>query len=137
MPFLEWQEKYNIKVPAIDEQHQAIFAMINNLFESLEKGVYNSQNVGSVLIPIAECIKYHFQIEEKMMMEINFQEYHYHKTLHERLTEQVMAFIIKLKKNEKVDINEFLNFIKDWFLAHIPEEDTKIAEAMIPIKKTQ
>lgn len=135
MPFLEWQEKFNIKVPAIDEQHQAIFAMINNLYESLESGVYNSQTVGSVLIPIAECIKYHFQTEEKMMMEMNFQEYHYHKTLHERLTEQVMGFIIRLKKNENVDINEFLNFVKDWFLTHIPEEDTKIAQAMIPLKK--
>jgi len=136
MPFLEWQDKYNVGVAAIDEQHQAIFAMINNLYESLNKGVYNSGNVGSVLIPIAECIKYHFQTEEKLMMEINFPEYHCHKTLHERLTEPLMAFIIKLKKNEKVDINEFLGFIKEWFLAHISAEDIKIARAMIPAQKS-
>lgn len=135
MPFLDWQDKYNSGIPAVDEQHQAIFAMINNLHASLKKGIYNTENVGSVLIPIGECVKYHFQTEEKMMMEINFNEYHYHKTLHERLTEQLMAFIIKLKKNEKVDIDEFLAFIKEWFLTHIQQEDMKIAGAMIPIKR--
>ena len=126
MPFFGWQDRFNIGMASIDEQHQAISAMVNNLYDSLEKGVYNEDNVGSVLIPIVECLKYHFQTEEKMMMEANYSEYHYHKSLHDRFNEDIMLSVIKIKKNEKVDARELLVLIRDWLLNHIEQEDRKL-----------
>jgi len=130
MPFFAWQDKYDIKISSLDEQHRGIAGMINNLYDSLERGVYTDENVGSVLIPIVECLKYHFQTEEKMMMESNYEEYHYHKSTHDRLTDEVMLSVIKIKKNEQVNAREILVVIRDWLLNHIEEEDRKLTAVL-------
>lgn len=130
MPFFAWQDRYDINISSLDEQHRGIAGMINNLYDSLEKGVYNDETVGSVLIPIVECLKYHFQTEEKMMMESNYGEYHYHKSTHDRLTDEVMLSVIKIKKGEQVNAREILTMIRDWLLTHIDEEDRKLTPVL-------
>jgi hemerythrin-like metal-binding protein len=130
MPFFAWQDRYDVNISSLDEQHRGIAGMINNLYDSLEKGVYNDETVGSVLIPIVECLKYHFQTEEKMMMESNYEEYHYHKSMHDRFTDEVMLSVIKIKKGEQVNAREILTMIRDWLLTHIEEEDRKLTPVL-------
>ncbi len=130
MPFFGWQDKYNIGVPALDEQHQGIAGMVNNLYDSIEQNVYDDKTVGSVLIPIVECLKYHFQTEEKMMVEANYEQYHYHKSLHDHFTEEIMQSVIRIKKGEKINARDILILIRDWLLNHISDEDSKLAAVL-------
>ena len=38
MAFLEWSDEYKVNIRVIDNEHRALFAMVNALHEAVQKG---------------------------------------------------------------------------------------------------
>lgn len=125
--YIIWDNKYELGIPIIDEQHRAIISTINTLHHFImnkkERDVLDS-----TLIILGEYTKFHFLTEEYIMQEEGYPELGEHKKLHAQLAMETNRVSSKIKF--KQDPSELLKFLKGWWLNHICIEDRKYADVI-------
>ncbi len=124
-----WYDNYNIGVEEIDTQHQKLAATIRKLQKSLANGRF-SPGAGETLKFLVEYTRKHFSDEEALMAEINYEELEAHQELHKKLVAQIVEILLDLKKGRRLDAYELIDFLTDWLIHHIVQEDKKIGRAM-------
>ena len=123
---MKWADEYNLGISEIDKQHQHIITAIN----VLETAVLKKQT-GEVLSKVSKALhayaRSHFDYEEKLL------EKHHYPDLQGQLEEH-SAFIIKIKEfdrniSDTVNLQKLgmkmCNFLREWLIDHILEEDKK------------
>ena len=125
MAAIEWQNVFNTDIPEVDSQHKKLVRMINRLDESISGGMVNDE-IGRVLVALAEYTQYHFGEEERIMKQINYSHMVRHVAMHNELKSHIASFLIKLKKENNINVYELMSFLKDWLVNHIIKEDKKI-----------
>jgi hemerythrin len=118
MPFLEWKDSYNIGVKEIDNQHRGLFDLISKLFTSRlyePDGKYFFLTLNKFM----EYAQVHFSTEERYMQEAQYPKFAEHQREHELFIEQVSKLIQDVEKKEPDIENKTLDFLKEWYLAHI------------------
>ena len=85
--YIVWNEKNNIGVPIIDEQHRGIVIAINSLYYFI-----NERRTNKVLQPtltiLKQYTKLHFMTEEKLMKDANYPAVEEHILIHKKLAEK-------------------------------------------------
>ena len=121
--FIIWKPEYNMNIPIIDEQHRGIVT----IFNSLHFGMQNNY-VKDMLAPIVDMIydytRIHFQIEEDFINEINYPHAKEHHALHEELMSRLNH--IGRKSILDKDPYELMEFLKNWWIGHICNEDFQV-----------
>lgn len=125
MARVQWRKEFETDIPEVDEQHQKIVAMINQLDSSLQNGIVN-ETIGTVLIALVDYTGYHFRDEERIMQEISFDGYLEHKGKHEALKGEIARLLRRMKEGESINVFELTSFLADWLVNHIIKEDKKI-----------
>ncbi len=89
MKKLKWDTKMSVGVPSLDQEHNRIVSMINQLLEKIE-----NQDVTNLNVILHELLQYsqeHFKHEERLFEELDFKEFNEHKQKHD-------DFIVEVKK---------------------------------------
>ncbi len=126
--FIAWKPEYELGVLIIDEQHRGIVAAINSLHFAMQHGVG-----GSMLPPVVGMVKeyarIHFRTEEEFHEKCGFPDSKEHHAVHLVLMEETVA----AGKNsmEQHDPQIFLNFMKEWWLKHIRDEDMTFKQYLL------
>jgi hemerythrin len=118
MPFLEWKDTYNIGVKEIDNQHRGLFDIISKLSTSR---LYEPEGKYFFLMlnNFVEYAQVHFATEERYMQEARYPKFAEHQQEHKLFITQVSK-LVRDVENKEIDIeNKTLDFLKDWYLAHI------------------
>ena len=126
---MNWYDNYNIGVDQVDKQHQQLAKTIRKLQQSLANGRFTPQT-GETLKFLVEYTKEHFSAEEALMEEINYDEIEVQKLQHKKLVAQVVDILRDLKKGKMIDAYELIDFLTDWLINHIVQEDKKIGKFM-------
>ncbi len=126
---LVWQDRYNIGVKFIDEEHKKLFSILNRLFD------YRKQDEKSQWV-CQEGIKYfkdhamkHFTEEEAYMASINYVGFDTHRRLHDNFRKKTLPELEKElnQSNYSEDaINHFLGVCAGWLIGHTLTEDRAI-----------
>jgi len=118
MPFLEWNDTYNIGVKEIDNQHRGLFDLIDKLFNSR---LYepDGKYFFLTLNKFVEYAQLHFATEERYMQEAQYSKFAEHQREHELFIEQASKLVQDVEKKESDIEIKTLEFLKDWYLAHI------------------
>ncbi len=124
--FFPWKPEYSVHHPDIDRQHQRLAMLVNDLHIAMAEGK-GRQAVGRVLTELADYTKNHFSYEERQMESAGFPAVAQHKELHHKLLQQVEQFVKEWKERESVNVVEVSDFLKDWLLKHIGENDRPLA----------
>ncbi|MBN2798424.1 MAG: hemerythrin family protein [Deltaproteobacteria bacterium] len=116
-----WSDIYSVGIPAMDEQHQRLFAMLNDLHLH---GVEASQTelARTVLDQLFDYIAEHFAAEEALMAEMAYPALEEHKTTHRQFVRQVL----KMRKQERqgnLNFDVLQEFLMDWLVLHIKGRD--------------
>lgn len=122
--FLEWDEKYSVKVESLDNQHRIIFDIINELSEAIENGK-EYLVLDGILDSMESYAKIHFLSEEKYMEDCHFPGLDEQKKQHQFFIRSVGEYRKKLKDDVvhlPEDIGEFLS---SWWSSHILVQDMK------------
>jgi hemerythrin len=119
---IKWEASYSVNIAEIDQQHQMLIAMINELSDSV------SQSKGrevqeKVLNGLASYAKEHFATEERY-----FDKYAYpwsvtHKAEHAAFTQKVVQFVQDYQAGKAGLNNQILSFLSDWLKNHIIGKD--------------
>lgn len=125
-PLMVWSKEYEVGVPEIDEQHQRLFKMINDLNEAMSLG-RGRDALDRILSGLVDYTARHFKTEEMYMEKANYPELESHREVHVRLTDKVHEMVDRYKTGEVGLGIELLNFLQDWLKKHILGTDKKYA----------
>jgi hemerythrin len=128
MSAFEWNESYSVKVGGMDHQHKKLFALVQELQDSMKAG-HGKDKMGEVLARLVAYTVQHFGSEEALLQKQGYPELAEHQAEHKALTEKVLAF----KKEYDAGVTSvvpLMNFLQNWLKDHILKVDQKYSEFM-------
>ena len=120
-----WDEKYDVGDDVINEQHQALFAIANNIQKS------ELQEAGRYVMKLFKYSKEHFRTEEDHMESIGYPELEAHRELHDNLITKLSEISVNFIQNGE-DFQKFKDFVYAWLNNHVLKEDKKYFEFSKP-----
>ncbi len=130
MAFIEWDDSFSIDIDEIDQQHQRLFGMINELADALHR-----EPDKNVLRRIAnELISYidiHFTHEETYFNEFGYTEARQHKKEHAYFVQRVLEFMDGFEQGDLAISTDMVQFLSDWLVTHIKGSDKKYAPFLL------
>jgi len=130
MQFLEWEDSYNIGVKEIDIQHRGLFDIISKLSAS-RKYETDGKYFFAMLNQLVDFTKVHFATEERYMREAQYPELVEHQQEHTKFISEVMKLVHDFEKKEPDIQQKILNYLKDWYMAHIMGTDRDYQKALM------
>ncbi|MEW6263187.1 MAG: bacteriohemerythrin [Thermodesulfobacteriota bacterium] len=124
MALIDWSGNLSVKVAEIDQQHQKLVAMINEIHEAMKQG--RGKNVlGPIINELVNYTKTHFTTEEKYFDQFKYPQADIHKAKHKEFVKKVSEFKAGFDKGSLSLTVEVMNFLKDWLSGHIAGDDKK------------
>lgn len=118
MALVEWSDTYSVNIAEIDQEHQQLAQLTNELHEAMMEG--KAKDVMSeVLDRLIQYALSHFATEERYFDLYDYPGAAQHKMKHAELVEQVSVLQKKFESGEKVLTIHVLNFLRDWIHDHI------------------
>jgi hemerythrin len=135
---VEWDDKYSVKIPLIDEQHKELLEHTNTLYRGCLSGTEEERiaHFMEAVHIVVDYTKYHFSAEEKMLENVKYPELARHRKEHEGFVQKIVDDVKSFQNGEKFVPNNFVRFLKDWILSHIAMEDTKYSQYIFSLKKS-
>jgi hemerythrin len=131
-----WKHNYNTGIRKIDEHHQKLFKLINDLNDLAndDPAVNSGETIKVVFAELEQYAGYHFNYEEELMAEYGFDpaEFAAHKRAHESFAAKV-AEMQKELLHEHYDeaLTEAVDFTAEWIIDHILYSDKKYAKFFV------
>jgi len=122
----EWQETYLVNISNLDVHHRKLVTLFNSLYNDVYQCQKLSQKqplIEKALTELIDYCIYHFEAEEKLMLQYQYPGYAPHKEEHERFKLQVTQMMQEHKDGNLTLSFPILHFIKKWFNGHILTTD--------------
>lgn len=124
--FFEWDEKYNLGVQAMDDEHRLIIEAMNQLHE-LHVAKALGPRLLKVMQQLVQITRSHFADEEAYMGRMGYPDLRKHQHMHTHLLERLGQFEAEMRSSGLASENLF-SFLKMWLKAHICGIDTQYAK---------
>lgn len=118
--FIVWNQVHQTGIPIIDEQHRGIVSSINSLFFFMRNKHPKVVTLPTIMV-MEQYAKVHFLTEEALLREAGYPDFAGHQSLHQKFAEKTRAMALAEKRLD--ESAELLQFLKDWWLHHINEQD--------------
>ncbi len=109
-----WKSAYEIGVPAIDEQHQSLFAMLDNLTMP-DEDIRHAE----LILELGRYIIDHFAYEADLMRRHNYPQQAEHLAQHQQLVVQYHSMTEGSKATDAKAIARTRMVVYAWFTRHI------------------
>ncbi len=122
MSFMPWNQKFELGIAEIDEQHRNLVKLTNALHDEIIANGSRGAALGEILESLVDYTHNHFIAEEMLMETIHYVETVEHKSEHNRFTAKVLDLLTRYESGEPVAL-EVLEFLKLWLIHHICRVD--------------
>lgn len=125
---IKWNEKYNIGVREIDEEHQRLVGYLNDFMQACQQQKA-TEKIKETLKLLKSYTQEHFCHEEDLMVRVEYSEIAEHRKQHEEFMEVIEYLDEQVEKSgvsvlTTIKLNRLL---VDWLLKHIQGKDFSIA----------
>lgn len=126
-----WKDSYQIGVELIDQQHRALFDMVEGLVRTVEEeGNWDDkkENCKKAIEFMKQYVVMHFAAEEEYQDSIHYIGLEEHKKLHRKFTNDVLAYeklLIKTDFDLRI-VKQFAGMLTAWLIYHVADADQKI-----------
>ena len=117
MTVLVWQPELNTGIDVIDQQHQRIVALINQLADA-----HTRQDQGAVLEELVDYTLSHFAFEEELLEESGYSFGPAHKRVHDMFVRRVGEYRMRFEAGEDIT-TELKGMLARWLFNHIRSDD--------------
>lgn len=122
MAVFVWNESYRVNVKKCDEQHQKLFAIINELFEAMSAGKAR-EALDNVTAELAAYTQSHFRAEEELLRRAQYPKLAVHQGEHHKFEAEVAKLRSASGLGGSINAVNLLHFLKDWLANHIRQTD--------------
>ena len=130
---IQWNDRYSVNIPEIDEQHKQLFALIDKLSEAMKKG-QSKDILGEILNGLVQYAGQHFATEEKLFAQHNYPQQDAHKAIHDDFVNKVSEYNDLFSKGSNIVSVQLIGFLSDWLMKHIMKEDQEYAKFLAEIQ---
>jgi hemerythrin len=128
MAFYEWCDMLETGIPDVDEQHNAVLRVLNDLHESLNLGK-GKEEIVRVMDSLMRYTTNHHETEEKLMQEHGYPELSAHRSEHLALRQNAAFFQeCWMKTPDSVRSMALVKLFSEWFITHIENTDFRYVE---------
>ncbi|MCR4420914.1 MAG: hemerythrin family protein [Spirochaetales bacterium] len=127
MPLVLWDDSFSVNVKEIDSQHQALFDLINKLYEAMKKG-QGKEVLPKIIDELFLYVEKHFSTEEKYFDRFNYPETENHKLEHYSFLKKVSEFKKSYENSEIALTIDVITFLQTWLTNHIKISDKKYSQ---------
>lgn len=127
----EMKEEYLTGIPMIDEEHSHLFELAEQTYQLLNDDMIPDKydNIQAVLKELLAYAHKHFEDEEAYMESIQYKRMFTQKVQHQGFIEKIDSFDPEeIDENQTEAIQEILNFLTDWLIHHIMDNDKLIGK---------
>jgi len=122
-----WNDYFSINEEFIDRQNQKMIAIINDFYESIQKGSAVSVTE-SILKRLEDYAHTQHPYEEELMKSVNYSELETHHQAHCDFSKRLISEHEKYLQNRSAyPAHSLSRFLKDWLANHILQLDKKFA----------
>jgi len=129
MAIIKWDESFSVGVKEIDEQHQKMISILNEVYEMVTANNYSDPEIRKILKELTDYADFHFGTEEKYFKLFDYDRAEEHEQVHEdyrlRVAEMKAQYDSALRNDILVDLSVFLN---GWWLWHINHTDKEYTQ---------
>jgi len=136
MNMVIWNPAWETGITLIDQQHQALLAQFEALLVAIHEN-HPDDRIPSLLQFLADYVNTHFSMEEGLMQVADYPGIAGHKAIHDRMRTRVGQLVEAAKGNPATLTEEVIDFLTDWLLRHINEEDRRMAQHVRHAEGTQ
>ena len=129
--FIEWSDALSVGDPHIDQQHQKLVSIINNLHDAMASQSTQAQ-LQSLLDQLIAYTREHFGYEERRMRTGHYPDLAAHQKLHAALLQQVGELYAEFKQGNKFIYMDLMKFLKSWLIEHIQKTDKQYSSWLLP-----
>lgn len=127
MSIIKWSEDLSVGIKSIDEQHNNLIEMINQLNAAMAVGEATTIQ-DEILLKMSQYTRFHFEYEEELFTQHGYPHSESHIKEHKNLVAQV----ISLRERSQTDISgcvsiEIMQLLENWLINHIKKSDMKYA----------
>jgi hemerythrin len=124
---LTWSQDLETGNEAVDEQHQMLFAYVNDVIDICE----DEDEIEKIRETLAFLVHYtvqHFQDEEALQLACGYPDYEEHKRLHEEFKQTALELTQRFTASgSSAELRDDVkNIVVCWLIDHIRGEDKKI-----------
>jgi hemerythrin len=127
--WIPWLNVYEVNVEEIDEQHQELFRMFNQLMDTVWDGK-GKEAIKEALQFTANYAVTHFTTEEGYMQKYAYPAYLAHKKLHDDFTADVIKFVRQYEKEGAATeiVVAAVSNLGNWTRDHIRATDQELGK---------
>ena len=119
---LMWSSELAVGVPEIDEHHEVLVTIFNDLHTAHDCGQGHAI-IGSILCRLSDYASHHFAREEHYLRVLKCPDYEAHRAEHDRLMHHLSMLVHGYEMGSKRVADDTLAFLRTWLLTHILEGD--------------
>ena len=135
MELMTWKPAYVIGIELVDEHHQRLFELVNQLHRALLAGG-GREAVDVALKALLEYTTYHFGAEEELMRSIGYPGLEEHRRQHAALVEKTLEMVGRYQKGDQEVSMPLVHFVKEWLYEHTTTSDRKIGRFLQGLNKS-
>jgi hemerythrin len=122
----EWNDSYSVKIGSVDQQHQKLFEIAEELHTAMASGKGKPALEG-VLQRLVEYTAMHFAHEERLMRLHDYPGAAQHMAEHSELKRQVLDFQKEFRAGRTSLTVDLMIFLRTWLQKHIKGSDMRYA----------
>ncbi|HKK58147.1 MAG TPA: bacteriohemerythrin [Salinivirga sp.] len=126
-PLINKNKSLRTGIEELDEQHDRIIDMVNDIFEAFRSKTNRSQ-IKESLKTLIDYSSWHFSNEERYFEQFGFEEADAHKKSHNGFTSELQKFSKTYDKGRIEKYEEFMLYVKHWIESHFANDDQKYVD---------
>jgi hemerythrin-like metal-binding protein len=130
VPSFMWNPAWETGIQRIDVQHQGLLAQFEKLLMAIHEN-HAADRMPGLLTFLADYVETHFSTEEEYMRMAHYPGFPGHKAIHDDLRAKVAHLAEGYRLNPAVVTEEVVDFLTDWLVRHINEEDRSMAQFLV------
>jgi hemerythrin-like metal-binding protein len=127
---IAWTEQYSVGVRKLDQQHQDLFNILNELtaFEDIAEA---SELVPDILERVTKYANDHFKTEERIMHEYGYPEHASQVSEHTEFKVKIARFCMDAIAGKPGLLGELREYLTDWLTRHDSHADAKFKDFLM------
>ena len=117
MPLFKWTKTRSVYVGKVDDQHQDLFRLADDLNRAVTGGAAASRLL-ELAKTLMAALEEHFHYEERLMRESKYSAYNWHKQQHDTVRKRATQFLPRIGNGEADAAPLFLEFLSGWLKDH-------------------
>lgn len=130
-----WNAYFETGVAEVDAQHRHLVDLLNHFGNEIDSST--SANIDAALKDLTEYTVYHFNSEERLMLENAIAAGHqeHHILSHRRFINQVADWIAKRQETGQFSLKQLVEYLSNWLVFHILGEDQAMGRQIAAIHR--